>query len=173
MAAENQAVGNMPAGGALDDDGASERGKRQRTAEAATASRQQRASPEAVGCPDFVPSEAFKGGREGFVFKAGDRGLGYYADGPGRPVERGEEGGRDPCGPPGKPQGSAHGMVLKANKPLVKVRARHVDVAGRRGKKPRKEVEKPAVKSLYDRELERYDAMSCSDSRQSSRPLVK
>ena len=39
---------------------------------------------------DFIPSKKFKGRRPKFVFKTGERGLGYYRDyGPGRQRARG------------------------------------------------------------------------------------
>ncbi len=36
----------------------------------------------AAASGDFVPSSAFSGARPGYVFKRGDKGVGYYADGP-------------------------------------------------------------------------------------------
>lgn len=36
---------------------------------------------------DFIPRETFYGARDGFVFRLGSKGLGYYAD-------------RDPLSPP-------------------------------------------------------------------------
>ncbi|GMH45421.1 hypothetical protein BSKO_13378 [Bryopsis sp. KO-2023] len=37
--------------------------------------------PPALEAPkQFIPSQAFQGPRQGFVFKAGDQGLGYYSD---------------------------------------------------------------------------------------------
>ena len=43
---------------------------------------EQRAAPlPPDGTPAFVPSDGFEGARPGFVFKAGDSGLGYYWEG--------------------------------------------------------------------------------------------
>lgn len=42
----------------------------------------------AVATGTFVPSTAFEGAKEGFVFKKGQSGLGYYADSVGSPQNR-------------------------------------------------------------------------------------
>ena len=47
---------------------------------AAPRSEEQEPEQEAPG-PDFVPAESFDGPRQGYAFKLGDSGLGYYSDG--------------------------------------------------------------------------------------------
>jgi hypothetical protein len=37
-------------------------------------------TPQSKQSPGFVPSETFKGEKKGYVFKKGDKGLGYYKE---------------------------------------------------------------------------------------------
>jgi len=43
----------------------------------------------------FIGVEAFEGSKEGYVYKMGPKGLGYYFDGPVEEVEEEEEGGAE------------------------------------------------------------------------------
>lgn len=79
---------------------------------------------------DFVREPSFSGRREGYVFKTGDQGTGYYKDSPPDP---------DKPYQPVAPQ-PAKTFVIKTNKPLLKVKGRTADLAkgGRKGAKPGK-----------------------------------
>uniref|UniRef100_A0A7S4UAQ2 Uncharacterized protein n=1 Tax=Alexandrium monilatum TaxID=311494 RepID=A0A7S4UAQ2_9DINO len=66
------------------------------------------------GQAPFIPAQAFQGGKPGYVFKLGDKGLGYYVDAGGR-VGGALAGKTGPSGfqPASKFEGARPGYVFK------------------------------------------------------------
>eukprot|EP00192_Tetraselmis_astigmatica_P014766 CAMPEP_0117662134 /NCGR_PEP_ID=MMETSP0804-20121206/7897_1 /TAXON_ID=1074897 /ORGANISM="Tetraselmis astigmatica, Strain CCMP880" /LENGTH=169 /DNA_ID=CAMNT_0005469025 /DNA_START=656 /DNA_END=1165 /DNA_ORIENTATION=+ len=114
---------------------------------------------------NFIASSSFTGAKEGFVFKSGTKGVGYYKDAP-KPLDSNQSASA-------KKQ-AAKPVILKS-KPIIAVQKRSgsgVDLSANKKKKT-EEQEESDSKSFYQKEMERYRSKTCGSDTAHERPLVK
>eukprot|EP00879_Flechtneria_rotunda_P003941 GHRR01004181.1.p1 GENE.GHRR01004181.1~~GHRR01004181.1.p1 ORF type:complete len:170 (+),score=39.89 GHRR01004181.1:166-675(+) len=102
---------------------------------------------------DFLPATSFTGAKQGYMFTAGDKGLGYYKD--------------NPLHLKHKAQSKAKPVALRTNNSIVKGLRR------RGAAPPESKKRKTESESSYLKEMERYRSMACSADTKHDRPLVK
>uniref|UniRef100_A0A383VE08 Uncharacterized protein n=1 Tax=Tetradesmus obliquus TaxID=3088 RepID=A0A383VE08_TETOB len=103
--------------------------------------------------PDFQPSTSFSGAREGFVFKTGEQGTGYYKDAPLHLQHKQKS----------KP------VALKSNSIVKGLQRRTAGLPDAKRQKKEDDSSKPS----YLKEMDRYRSMACSADTKHDRPLVK